>query len=93
MFPGWHVETQEGPASVGLTTSKAGRVLVTVPEPGRYRLRVSFGTSPVRAMFGGLSLLAVLAAWPLFRFIARKPAEVALVQEPAEAEPSTRLAA
>jgi hypothetical protein len=93
LFPGWHVETQQGPAQVSITATKGGRVSLKLPEPGKYRLRVSFGTSPVRALFGSLSLLAVLAAWPLFRLIARKPAEVALLPQSAESAAPTRLAA
>ncbi len=93
LFPGWHVDTVEGSAKVSIETGKAGRVALRLPEPGKYRVRVNFGTSPARALFGALSLLAVLAAWPLFRFIARRPVAVALARPSDEAAPSERLAA
>lgn len=92
MFPGWRVETLEGPATVGLATSKAGLVALELPRAGHYRLRLSFGSSPVRAVFGGLALLAAIAAWPLLRFLARKRSALSLVG-PALAEPAERLAA
>ena len=69
MFPGWHVETLQGPAAASLVTSTAGLVALKLPSRGHYRLRVSFGTSPVRAAFAGLSLLAALVCWPLLRWL------------------------
>lgn len=92
MFPGWHAETLEGPAAVGIGTSKAGRVSLQLPAAGRYRLALSFGTSPVRALFGSLSLLAALGTWPLLRLINRRKARLTLVKRTLS-EPSTRLAA
>jgi uncharacterized membrane protein len=70
MFPGWHAETLQGPARATISTSKAGRVSLVLPAPGRYHLKVGFGTSPIRAAFGALSLLALLATWPVLRWIA-----------------------
>lgn len=93
LFPGWRVETRQGPAQVSIAASKHGRVSLRLPKPGSYKLRVSFGTSPVRALFGGLSLLALLASWPLFRFIVRRPAEVALLPRASEAIAPTRMVA
>jgi hypothetical protein len=71
MFPGWRVETLQGPARAKLTTSKTGLVAVELPQAGHYRLRVRFGTSPVRLDFGLFSLAAALATWPLLRTLCR----------------------
>ncbi len=92
LFPGWRVETLEGPAKAVLKTSKAGLVELQLPKPGKYHLQLGFGTSPVRAAFGALSLLAVLAAWPLLRLIVRSRVRLRLVNQPV-AEPKERLAA
>jgi uncharacterized membrane protein len=78
MFPGWYAETVEGPAHATISTSKAGRVSLVLPAPGRYRLKLGFGSSPVRAAFGTLSLLALLATWPVLRLIAGKRLRVTL---------------
>lgn len=92
MFPGWGVETLQGPATAKLTTSKAGLVAVDLPRPGRYRLRVRFGTSPVRLAFGLFSLAAALATWPLLQRLCRgRPRE--LVLKRASAPTEERLAA
>jgi hypothetical protein len=78
MFPGWYAETLRGPAPATISTSKAGRVSLLLPAPGRYRLALGFGTSPVRAAFGALSLLALLATWPVLRLIAGARLQLAL---------------
>lgn len=92
MFPGWHVDTVEGPAPVGLATNPAGLVSVRVPRAGKYRVQVSFGSSPVRAVFGCLSLLSALTAWPLLRFLAGARA-AAPVAKRALPPPPARMAA
>jgi uncharacterized membrane protein len=74
MFPGWRVDTLAGPAAAELATSQAGLVSLRLPKAGSYRLRVSFGSSPVRAFFGASSLALVFATWPLLRRIARNSA-------------------
>jgi hypothetical protein len=80
MFPGWRVETLEGPARASLFTSRAGLVGLKLPGPGHYRLRLTFGTSPARAAFAGVSLLAALAAWPLLRLLARRRTALAITR-------------
>ncbi len=72
MFPGWRITTLEGPASATLGTSKTGLVSLDLPQPGRYRLALDFGTSPTRASFGVLSLFAALATWGLLRLAVRQ---------------------
>lgn len=70
MFPGWRVETLAGPAAASLATGRTGLVSLRLPKPGSYRLRVSFGTSPLRAFFGASSLILAFMTWPLLRRIA-----------------------
>ncbi len=74
MFPGWRLDTLAGPAAASLATSHAGLVSLRLPKAGSYRLRLSFGSSPVRAFFGASSLALACAAWPLLRRIASKRA-------------------
>jgi uncharacterized membrane protein len=74
MFPGWRVETLAGPVAASLVTSPSGLVSLRLPQPGSYRLRVGFGSSPLRASFGVASLIFAFMTWPILRRIARKSA-------------------
>jgi hypothetical protein len=63
-YPGWLVETLAGPERVAVRAGKSGRVELSVPRAGRYRVNVSFGTTPIRRLAWLISL-AALAGLPL----------------------------
>jgi len=76
-FPGWQVQTLEGPRPATLAATPHGLIALRLPAPGRYRLRVFFGASNA-AKLGyvvtalGVALLAcVLLDWPRRRL--RRP--------------------
>jgi len=70
-FPGWRASTEEGPAAATFETSINGLIHVRVPRAGHYRVRVAFGSTPLRDGAAALSLLALLGCWPLLRRFTR----------------------
>ncbi len=66
-FPGWKVQTLSGPAHAFVEPSPVGLVRVRLPVTGAYRVRVYFGTTPLRATATAISLLSLLLLVVLLR--------------------------
>ncbi len=68
-FPGWTVDTVQGPRRAKLASDPSGLIRIDLPAAGDYRLRVRFGPSTA-ARAGlfvsgiGVLVLALLALWP-----------------------------
>ena len=60
-FPGWKVQTLSGPAKAKLATNEQGQLLLRLPLPGEYRIRVKYGASPAETAGALLSVLAAIA--------------------------------
>jgi hypothetical protein len=71
-FPGWRVETLQGPAPVTLDTTEGGLVRLHFHERGDYRVHVMLGATPARSLAWALSLLGLLSAWPCVSLVARR---------------------
>ncbi len=61
-FPGYRVDTRSGPAPAALRCRDDGRLLIDLPEAGRYLLRVRLGLTLTRLVGTSVSLVA-LAIW------------------------------
>ena len=70
-FPGWRVSTEEGPSDAEKVASPAGLVSFRLPQPGRYRISVTFGSSPVRLVSALISMTTALVMIPLLAFTFR----------------------
>lgn len=71
-FEGWRIETLDGPADAELRVrSPHGFLEVHVPAAGRYRITVGFGRTPLWTFAGLLSLVALLALYPLLARLGR----------------------
>jgi len=72
-FRGWKVRTVEGPAPVRLGLGKEdGLVHVVVPAAGHYKAVVYFGQTWFRTFAAVLSVLALLALYPVLWRLARR---------------------
>ncbi len=68
-FPGWRIDGQSGPAAATLERSPDALLRLRIPAAGSYDVAVRFGTTPIRAVATLLSLLSLLALWPVLRFV------------------------
>jgi hypothetical protein len=64
-FPGWRVQTVEGPAHATLVESASKMLQVNFEVPGTYYIRVQFANTPLRDAATGITLvtLALLGFW------------------------------
>jgi hypothetical protein len=60
-FPGWHAETVAGPRDARVDADAHGLLRLTLPAPGRYRVRVYYGASAGTVIGEILSLLTLVA--------------------------------
>lgn len=72
-FPGWHVETVQGPGDVTIESSPAALIRLSGTRAGIYRVHVWFGWTPVRTISTIVSLLCLLLMLPGLRWLATLP--------------------
>ncbi|HEX6764821.1 MAG TPA: hypothetical protein VF103_05070 [Polyangiaceae bacterium] len=60
-FDGWQVDTVSGPADATLETDRQAHIVLRLPSPGEYRLRLHFGGTLASRLGTFLSVVSLLA--------------------------------